>query len=310
MGNYTQGAAIEMLPRAHISPLARRESSGSADPINNVKDTVLTKCFSLANMALERSWTLHNATEALFWFRYILEADPQNATARVGAARVYQYVASQPWWHNDVSVAKSAAFKALALLEEPLKPNSLIESRDKTLICGQLYSAIGQSEAARRYLSEGIAIDPGHSSGHYFLYFNDLFIDPIAERVLPGLDEAVGLAETEGGLRRLAAALYFRGFANTLFANYHQAIKDLKRSMTINPGYGSANLALIAAAALARHKDTYMAVRCFKERYPKFDTDIIDYMWEDRSSCAEYQRLLRPLVEIIKIKLGSETPSL
>src|SRR5262249_25638036 len=108
------------------------------------------------------------------------------------------------------------------------------------------------------------------------------------DRILSGLNEAVELAEAEGSLRRLAAALYFRGFANTVFSNYHEAIKDLRRSMANNPGYGSANLALIAAAALARHKETYKAVRCFKTRYPNFNANILDYMWVDRSSCAEY----------------------
>lgn len=273
--------------------------------MNNAKDTVISRCLSLANTALESSWTFHNSTEALFWFRSVLKVDPENAKARLGSARVYQYVASQPWWHNNVSLAKSAATKALVMLEEPLRPYTAAESREKALICGQIHSAIGQSNVARRYLNEGITIDPGYSSGHYFLHFNDIFIDPGGHRILSGLSEAVELAEVEGSQRRLAAALYFRGFANTLFSNYHEAINDLKRSMTFNPGYGSANLALIAAAALAGHKETYKAVRCFKERYPNFSPDILDYIWVDRSSCAKYHRFVRPVVNIVKVKLGS-----
>ena len=76
--------------------------------------------------------------------------------------------------------------------------------------------------------------------------------------------------------------------------------------MTINPGYGSANLALIGATALARHKLAYKVVRFFKEKYPNFDREILDYMWMDRSSCSEYHRFVRPLVEIVKVRLGSE----
>jgi hypothetical protein len=76
--------------------------------------------------------------------------------------------------------------------------------------------------------------------------------------------------------------------------------------MINNPGYGSANLALIAATALARNKDNYKAVRYFKERYPNFVGDILDYMWVDRSPCADYHRLVRPIVEIVKGKLGSK----
>jgi tetratricopeptide (TPR) repeat protein len=232
-----------------------------------------------------------------------LKIDPQNATARLGCARVYQYIASQPWWHNDVSLARSAACKALAMLKEPIISDTVVERREKALICGQVYSAIGQSNLAEKYFNDGITIDPLCSIGHYFLYFNNIFTNPKGDRILSGLNEAVELAEAEGSLRRLAAALYFRGFANTVFSNYHEAIKDLRRSMANNPGYGSANLALIAAAALARHKETYRAVRCFKTRYPNFNANILDYMWVDRSSCAEYHRFVRPVVEIIKSKL-------
>jgi tetratricopeptide (TPR) repeat protein len=275
--------------------------------MNNAKDTIITQCLSLANAALERSWTFHDSTEALFWFRSVLKVDPQNVTARLGCARVYQYVASQPWWHNDVSLAKSAASKALAMLEGPISPQNVVESREKALVYGQIYSAIGQSNVAQSYFNEGITINPVYSIGHYFLHFNNIFIDPRGDRILSGLNDAVELAEAEGSQRRLAAALYFRGFANTVFSNYHEAIKDLKRSMANNPGYGSANLALIAAAALTRHKDTYKVVRYFKERYPRFRADILDYMWVSRSSCAEYHRFIKAIVEIVKVKLGSES---
>ena len=166
-----------------------------------------------------------------------------------------------------MSLAKSAASKALAMLDELAGTDSVAESREKALVRGQIYSAIGQSNVAKRYLNDGINIDPRYSSGLYFLHFNDIFIDPRGDHILPGLNEAVEIAEAEGSQRRLAAALYFRGFANTLFSNYHEAIKDLIRSMTINPGYGSANLALIAATALARHKQAYKAVSfCTRRR--------------------------------------------
>jgi tetratricopeptide (TPR) repeat protein len=274
--------------------------------MNDAKYTVISRCLSLARAALESRWTFHNSAEALFWFRSVLKVDPKNATARLGSARVYQYVASQPWWHNNVSLAKSAASKALAMLDDPSGTDSVVESREKALVRGQIYSAIGQSNVAKRYLNDGLNIDPGYSAGVYFLHFNDIFIDPRADRILPGLNEAVEIAEAEGSQRRLAAALYFRGFANTLFSNYHEAIEDLKRSMTMNPGYGSANLALIGATALARHKQSYKVIGFFKERYPNFDQDILDYMWVDRSSCSEYHRLVRPVVETVKVKLGSE----
>lgn len=274
--------------------------------MNSAKDAVISQCLSLASTALEGNWTLHNSKEALFWFRSVLKINSQNTPARLGCARVYQYIASQPWWHNDVSLAKSAASKALAALDWPVKLHNPLEARERALICGQIYSAIGQSTIAEKHLNEGIALDPVCSIGHYFIHYNYIFIGPRNDRILSGLNEAVELATAEGSPRRLAAALYFRGFANTLFSNYDEAIKDLKHSMTINPGYGSANLALIAAAALAGRKDVYMAVRCFKERYPHFRAGILDYMWVERSSCAEYHRFVKPMVGIVKSKLAGK----
>jgi tetratricopeptide (TPR) repeat protein len=272
--------------------------------MNNAKNTVIFQCLSLANTALERSWTFHNSTEAFFWFGSVLKIDSQNAAARLGCARIYQYIASQPWWHNDVSLAKSAAYKALAILEEPFSASDVVESREQLLLCGQIYSAIGQSKVAKRYFDKGLTSDPLYSIGHYFLHFNNMFISPRDDHILSGLGKAVELAQAEGGQRRLAAALYFKGFANTLFTNYHEAIKDLKRSIAINPGYGSANLALIAASALSRHPETFKAVKYFKARYPNFTEDILDYMWADRSSNAEDLGLVRPMLEIVKVKLG------
>ena len=276
--------------------------------MNNAKHTIVSKCVSLGNKALEARWNFHNANEALFWFRSVLTVDPQNISARLGSARAYQYIASQPWWHNDVSLAKDAAVKALAMLDEPIVSDDIAEARERSLICGQLYSATGRLDVARRYLYEGINIDPEYSIGHYFLHFNNIFIDPKNDRNQSGLDDAVALAEAEGNQRRLAVALYFRGFANTLFSNYHESIRDLTRSVAINPGYGSANLALIAAAGLARRTETHKAVRYFKQRYPGFCADVLDYMWVDRSSSSEYHRLVRPMTEMVKAKLGSDRP--
>ena len=271
--------------------------------MNKAKQTVVEQCLALANTALASRWTFHNSTEALLWFRSVLKIEPRHPTARLGSARAYQYVASQPWWHNDVSLAKNASAKALAMVEELTERAELAVSREQALVCGQIYSAIGQPDRSERYLIEGISKDPGYSVGHYFFYFNKAFLNPADQEILPGLSKAVDMARAEGNQRRLAAALYFRGFANSLFANYADAITDLKKSMTINPGYGSANLALIAAAVLAKRSDTYKAVRSFKERYPNFNPDVLDYMWVDRSSSAAYHRLVRPMVDTVKAKL-------
>jgi tetratricopeptide (TPR) repeat protein len=273
-------------------------------PPNDVKNIIVEKCLTLAGNALTSNWTFQRTIEALLWFRSVLKIDPKNTRAFLGSARAYQYIASQPWWYNDIRLARNAAAKALGMTEQIRATLSVVEARERELVNGQIYSAIGRCDLADRHFDKALDMNPEYSSGHYFKYFNRMFIKPRDDIILPGLEKAVELAEAEGGQRRVAAALYFRGFANTLFTNYDKAIKDLNKSMNLNPGYGSANLALIAATALARHKETYRVVRQFKERYPNFSVSILDYMWVDRSSCAEYHHLVRPLVEIVSAKVG------
>jgi tetratricopeptide (TPR) repeat protein len=267
--------------------------------------TIIEKCLSLADSASRRSWTFHNTTEALFWFRSALKLDPNNTAARLGAAQAFQYVASQPWWHNDVGTAKRAAVQALAMVETLPTPCNAVESRKRVLICGQIYSAIGRIELANRHLNQGIAIDPEYSAGHYFVKFNQLFLDPRDDRVLPGLQKAVEMAKREGNDRRLGASLYFKGFANTLFGNYRDAINDLRWSLEINPRYGSAGLALIAATALSRHRHAYKTVRHFRERNPNFKRDVLNYMWLERSASDKYLRLANPMMDTIVARLDS-----
>ena len=271
--------------------------------VNTARTTIIEKCLSLADTALQRNWTFHNSTEALFWFNAVLKVDPQNTAARLGSARAHQYVASQPYWHNDVRLAKSAAAKALDVAEVII-PFSDTVARERALVCGQVHSAMGRSDIAERFFDKANSIDPDYSTGQYFTYFNKLFIRPREADILPGLRRAVDLAEAEGSERRMAAALYFKGFANILFGNYHEAIEDLKRSMTNSPNYGSANLALIGAAALAGHRATHKTVRSFKAAYPDFKPDLLDYMWLERSSSDEYRRLALPLVQVVKTELS------
>lgn len=271
--------------------------------VNTARTTVIKKCLSQADKALQRSWTFHSSTEALFWFQSVLKIDPQNTAARLGSARVYQYVASQPYWHNNVRLAKSAAAKALAVAEQVI-PSSDTVARERALVCGQVHSAMGRSDIAERFFDKANSIDPDYSAGQYFTYFNKLFIRPKEADILPGLQRAVELAGAEGSKRRMAAALYFKGFANTLFGNYHEAIEDLKRSMTNSPNYGSANLALIAAAALTGHGGTHETVRSFKAACPDFQPDLLDYMWLERSASDGYRRLAQPLVQVVKAELS------
>src|SRR6516165_7021928 len=125
-----------------------------------------------------------------------------------------------------------------------------------------------------------MSIDPEFSPGHYFANFNMLFINPKND-IRPGLRKGIELAEQQKNTRQLAAACYFSGFTKTLYGEYDAAMLDLKRSLKLNPGYGSAHLALIAAASLSKRADTFRAARSFMEKHPDFDRSILNYMWLD-----------------------------
>lgn len=292
-------------PQTVIYPASRGWKTDRG--MNNARATIIERCFSLADAAMASKWTLHNSTEALFWFHTVLKIDRQNADARLGAAKAYQYVASQPWWQNDRALARIAAGKALAMVEPLPAPSSTVEKRDRELVLGQIYSLTGQSDLAQRHLGVAIDADPDRAAAHYFFHFTGMVARPRETEALEGLAGAVAIAQAEGARRPLAAAHYFLGFANTLFARYEPAIANLTRSLELNPGYGAANLALIAATALSRHKETYKVVRSFRERYPKFRRELVDYLWVERSTNDRYGRLAATMADAVKAKLSSDT---
>jgi len=147
-----------------------------------------------------------------------------------------------------------------------------------------------------------MSIDPEFSPGHYFANFNMLFINPKND-IRPGLRKGIELAEQQKNTRQLAAACYFSGFTNTLYGEYDAAMLDLKRSLKLNPGYGSAHLALIAAASLSKRADTFRAARSFMEKHPDFDRSILNYMWLDRSRAQGYRQLLSPMLGTLQTRV-------
>src|ERR1700756_1029469 len=98
--------------------------------MNDARATVIDKCFTMAESALVSSWTYGNSNEALFWLNCVLKIIPQNTAAPLGSARAYQYIASQPWWHNEVALAKHAAGKALSMADAITAPSSVLEKRE------------------------------------------------------------------------------------------------------------------------------------------------------------------------------------
>src|SRR5262249_36618973 len=134
--------------------------------LNTAKETIIDKCLSLADTALENNWTYHYANEALFWFHHVLQIDHHHAKARLGAAKACQYIVSQPWWHNDLSLARGAAGKALAAVDAPFGPR---DANEQDLAKGQIYSAIGQPHLAEKHFTNALSRDSKYSPTNYFI---------------------------------------------------------------------------------------------------------------------------------------------
>jgi tetratricopeptide (TPR) repeat protein len=262
--------------------------------------TALHKCLALAKAARDRKWDLSASNEALFWFQLALTIDHHNVTALAGSARIYQYILSQPWWHNNQRVTNGAFARAIQLLRRAneLDPDDAIVSAT----VGEVYSAVGKGEIADENFERAIALNPAYPPAHYFIHYNKLFLRPEVD-VRPGIRKGIALAEQQQNQRQIAAAYYFSGFANTLYGEYGTAIRDLKKSLNMNPGYGSAHLALIAAAVLSKRSDTFRCIRTLRDRYPDFKSGTLDYMWLKRSRSDEYRHLVSPMLSAIKTKV-------
>jgi len=262
--------------------------------------TALHRCLSFGNAASARKWDLSASNEALFWFQLALSIDHRNVAALIGSATIYQYILSQPWWHNNLRIINGAFSRGSQLLRtaNEFKPNDAAIYTTQ----GAIYSAIGKAEIADEYLQQAISLNSEFAPSHYFLHFNTLFINPKGD-IRPGIRKGIELAEQQKNTRQMAAAYNFNGFVNTLYGEYDAGIRDLKRSLELNPGYGSAHLALIAAASLSRRADTFRATRSFRDKHPDFDETILNYMWLDRSRARGYRELLSPMLSAVKTRV-------
>ena len=262
--------------------------------------TMLHKCLSFGNAASARKWDLSSSNEALFWFQLALSIDHRNVEALIGSATIYQYILSQPWWHNNLRIINGAFAKGSQLLRRAneLNPDDAAVYTTQ----GAIYSAVGKVEIADEYLQQAISLNSEFAPAHYFANFNSLFINP-NDDVRPGIRKGIELAEKQKNTRQMSAAYYFSGFTNTLYGEYDAAMRDLKKSLKLNPGYGSADLALIAGAALSKCADTFRAVRSFRDKHPGFNEDILNYMWLDRSHVRGYRELLSPMLNAVQARV-------
>jgi len=101
--------------------------------------------------------------------------------------------------------------------------------------------------------------------------------------------------------RRHSIWFFFAGFAELLLGRTETAIKLLQQSLERNPGYGAAQLFLMAALSLiGRGAEAAETAASFRKQYPDYRTTTFEQLWLSRSGCATYRAQIHPLFERIR----------
>jgi len=137
--------------------------------------TALHRCLSFGNAASARKWDLSASNEALFWFQLALSIDHRNVAALIGSATIYQYILSQPWWHNNLRIINGAFSRGSQLLRtaNEFKPNDAAIYTTQ----GAIYSAIGKAEIADEYLQQAISLNSEFAPSTHSLSIRKVIFD-------------------------------------------------------------------------------------------------------------------------------------
>ena len=256
----------------------------------------LAECLSRGTAVLKSGVTPTSTADAQLWFLAALARDPRNAEALLGVALTCQYIVSQPWWSG--SAAPETAFaigQTVANTVLDLNPNNATANSFK----GMMYSAAGDTGGAARAFQASISDDPSIAFVHAYAGYNNAFLGR-AESVREGVQRAHDL----GGTDRLHSIWYFfAGFAELLLGS-EDAMPLLRKSLELNPEYGSAQLFL--AAALSMHGRRFEAMQIaseFRSHFPSYQTRTFDQQWLWRSTNSVYRRQIDPIADQIH-KLG------
>ena len=110
-------------------------------------DLGVDECLARAEAACKQAARAELGAEAQRWFLAALARDPRNVEALVGLAGTCQYLVSNPWWGDPRAAAAASDLGREAIeVASELAP----EHASANFIQGQLYSAAGQLEEARR----------------------------------------------------------------------------------------------------------------------------------------------------------------
>ncbi|MBV8739985.1 MAG: tetratricopeptide repeat protein [Alphaproteobacteria bacterium] len=263
---------------------ASRRAVGTFD-----REFGVDECLSRAMDAMNGSITPELTAEAQNWIFVALATDARNAEALTGLALTCQHLVSNPWWSDQYAVpALSDLGRRAAAIALDLAP----ENATAKCIQGMLLSAAGRLEEADQAEEQALATDPELGIARAFLGYNAAFLGH-AEQTLPAVERAMRLDQTD---RRYSISFFFCGFAELLLGRPEAAIGFLQKSLERNPGYGSAQLLMIAALLqLGRNRDATCAVTEFREQFPAARTSDFEQLWVARSTNPVYRAQANPI---------------
>jgi tetratricopeptide (TPR) repeat protein len=257
-------------------------------------DVGVTECLSEASSALQGKVTPELTAQAQTAYLTALAHDPRNVEALTGLALTCQNLVSNPWWGDPRAAAAASDLgrEAVAIALD-LAPGHAVAK----LIQGMLYSAAGQLELAERAFAQALGMDHGLGAAHGFAGYNAALLGR-AEETWPAIERAMRLDQSD---RRHSIWFCFGGFAELLLGRTETAIELLRKSLDRNPGYGFAQLFLMAALSLLGRGDE--AAECaasFRQQYPDYRTTTFEQLWLSRSGSSTYRAQIHPLFEKIR----------
>ncbi|HXP02751.1 MAG TPA: BTAD domain-containing putative transcriptional regulator [Stellaceae bacterium] len=251
-------------------------------------------CIDRARTLLEERNDAENVVGAQRWLLHAYSYDPRNVAILEALAHTCQLTVSQPWCYEPDAVAIAADVGiATAMAALARAPRLAAALRWK----GMFASLEGRFEDAQAAFIETLALDPTRASAPAFIGYNNVFLgEPAAAR--SAISEAIRLESSD---RRRQMWFFFAGFNELVAGQTDEAIAYFRRSLNLNPRYGSA--ALFSAAALALSGQTAAGkqqMALFREHYPEYRLSSFQQQWQTRSTVPSYRAAITPVVNAIR----------
>ncbi len=257
-------------------------------------DVSVMDCLVEAASALKGRVAPELTATAQTWYLAALAHDPRNVEALSGLALTCQQLVGNPWWGDPRTAAAASDLgrEAVAIALD-LAPGHAVAK----CIQGMLYSAAGQLELAARAFEQALGMDQALGAAHGFAGYNAALLGR-ADQTWPAIERAMRLDQTD---RRHSIWFFFGGFAEALLGRTEASIELLQKSLQLNPGYGGAQLFLMAALSLiGRKNDASASAASFRQQYPDYRMNTFEQLWLSRSGSSTYRAQIHPLFERIR----------